>query len=68
MSRHTHTHTIRFTREKLNEYKELCRTAKLNNSTSFIWKNMLVNIQDAEDLIKKLEASPILSFTYTEYK
>lgn len=56
-------HTVTFTRNSLDQYKELVKRNKDANQKTFVHKGQLETVQHAEWLIGKLEASPNLSVT-----
>jgi len=53
--------TITFNRETLDQFKIKLNEAKESNSETFIWKGTPNNVDRAEVLVEKLEASPNLS-------
>lgn len=55
--------TITFSREALDKLKSKYEEASNNNHTCFVWKNSLMNVGRAKQLITKLEASPNLSIS-----
>lgn len=52
--------TITFTREQLDKFKEKVAKSKEQKATYFIWKGGIFTVLNAEELIRRLEASPNL--------